>query len=121
MKTKYASLIGQLERVTDAYERALAYAKNLESTVSVLPDILGVNGGVEYYGDSFEKNRAIHIGSDVFTLVALDCGSNVSYENKEDKGYVRFCCTVFGYRVFALVDKCSAQESYLMDMVARGE
>ena len=121
MKTKYADLIKQLDRVTDAYELALSSALNLERVTAEQQDVIGVSGGVEYYGDSFEKNRAIHIRQDVFTLVALDCGSNFSYENKADKGYVRFCCTVFGYRVFSLIGKGSLEESYLMEKVKSDE
>ena len=121
METKYAELISQLERVTEAYEAALEAVKAMEKTTGELPDILGVRGGVEYFGDDFEDNRAIHLGSDVFTPVALDCGSGFSYEDKEGKSYGRFLCTVFGYRVYALVDKGSAQEVLLMDRVARDE
>ena len=121
MKTKYAELINQLERVTEAYELALEAVKALESITGEQPDVFGISGGVTWYGDKFEKERAIQLGADTFTHVALDCGSNVSYENKEDESYIRFCCTVFGYRVFALIDKGSAEEAYLMDMVARDE
>lgn len=118
MKTKYAGLIAQLERVTEAYERALEAVKALETTTRELPDVAVVSGGVNYFGDDFEKNRAIQLGADTFTLVALDCGSDVSYENREDKDYVLFRCTVFGYRVLALIDKGSAEEACLLDLLA---
>ena len=121
MKTKYANLIEQLERVTGAYAMALSSMLNFERFTADQKDVIGVSGGLNYFGDDFEKNRAIQLGADTFTHVALDCGSNVSYENKEDESYIRFCCTVFGYRVFALIDKGSAEEAYLMDMVARDE
>ena len=121
MKTKYAKLIEQLELVTAAYNAALSAVLNLEEMVSEQSDVIGISGGVTWYGDKFEKERAIQLGADTFTHVALDCGSNVSYENKEDESYIRFCCTVFGYRVFSLIDKGSAAEAYLMDMVARDE
>ncbi len=121
MKTKYANLIDQLERVTGAYSLALRAVLKLEEMVSEQRDVIGISGGVTWCGDKFEKDRAIQLSADTFTLVALDCGSDASYESKEDKGFARFCCTVFGYRVFALVDKGSTQEAYLMDMVARGE
>ncbi|HUH57996.1 MAG TPA: hypothetical protein VL020_05740 [Pseudomonadales bacterium] len=118
MKTKYASLIKQLERVTAAYNSALSEALNLEEMVSEQSDVIGISGGVSYFGDAFEKNRAIQFGADTFTPFAIDCGSNFSLEHSEE--YTRFYCTVFGYRVFSLIDKGSAEEAYLMDMVDRG-
>lgn len=117
MKAKYAGLIAQLERVTEAYEAAFAAVKALEAATGRQPDVLGVTGGVEYFGDDFEKNRAIQLGADTFTLVALDCGSDFSHENTEDKDYVLFRCTVFGYRVFAVITKGSEEEAYLMDLL----
>lgn len=100
MKTKYADLIGQMERVTEAYEAALAAVKAMEETTSELPDVLGVSGGVTYLGDKFENCRAIHLDSKKLTEVALDCGSDFSHEDKDE--YTRIECTLFGYRVFAL-------------------
>ena len=119
MKTKYAELINQLERVTEAYELALEAAKALESTTGEQPDVFGISGGVVWYGDKFESERAIQLGADTFTPFAIDCGSDFSLEHSEE--YTRFYCTVFGYRVFSLIDKGSAQKAYLMDMVDRGE
>ena len=117
MKAKYAGLIAQLELVTKSYEAALAAVKALETTTAEQPDVLGVKGGVVYFGDSFEEKRAIHIDADVFTLVALDCGSDIRHEALEGKEYARFCCTVFGYRVFCLAVK----ESALALLLARAD
>lgn len=100
METKYASLIEQFERVTEAYEAALAAVKTLEETTGELPSVLGVSGGVIYLGDKFEKCRAIHLDSEKFTAAAIDCGSEFSHEDRDI--HTRFECTLFGYRVFAL-------------------
>lgn len=121
MKTKYAELINQLERVTEAYEVALAAVKALEATTSGQPDVLGVTGGVNYFGDDFEKNRAIQLGADTFTPVALGCGSDFSYESRGDKDYGLFRCTVFGYRVYALITKGTVREAYLLDLAVAEE
>ena len=119
MKTKYASLIEQLGLVNAAYNAALKAVLNLEEMVSEQSDVIGISGGVTWYGDKFEKNRAIQFGADTFTPFAIDCGSDFSLEHSEE--YARFYCTVFGYRVFSLIDKGSAGEAFLMDMVAISE
>ena len=100
MEAKYASLIEQFERVTEAYEAALSATKTLEKTAGELPDVLGVSGGVIYLGDRFEKGRVIHLDSKKFAAVALDCGSSFQCEPRGE--YTCFECTLFGYRVFAL-------------------
>lgn len=100
METKYADLISQMERVTEAYEAALSVAKTMAAVVNRYDDVLGVYGGVGYYGDDFEKNRAIHVTSDCFAQAAIDCGSGFKME--EQGKYTRFECSMFGYRVFAL-------------------
>lgn len=100
MEAKYASLIKQFERVTEAYEAALSVAKTMTAVVNRYDDVLGVYGGVGYYGDDFEKNRAIHVTSDCFAQAAIDCGSGFKME--EQGKYTRFECSMFGYRVFAL-------------------
>ncbi len=112
MKTKYADLIKQLERVTEAYERALAAVKTLESTIGEQPDVLGVSGGVTWHSDKFENERAIQLGADTFTDAALECGTGFNHECWER--YTRVECIMFGYRVFALVDKNSVEEAYLL-------
>lgn len=112
MKTKYAKLIEQLERVTEAYERALAEVKTLESTIGEQTDVLGVYGKVDYVSDKFEQRRAIHLSDKTFTDAALECGTGFTHECWER--YTRFECTMFGCRVFALVDKNSAEEAYLL-------
>ena len=119
MKTKYADLIKQLERVTAAYNSALSAVLNLEDMVSEQSDVIGISGGVAWFGDKFENERAIQLGADTFTPFAIDCGSDFSLEHSEE--YARFYCTVFGYRVFSLIDKGSAGEAFLMDMVAISE
>ena len=115
MKTKYAYLIKQLERVTAAYNSALSAVLNLEEMVSEQSDVLGISGGVTWYGDKFEKERAIQIGADTFTPLAIDCGADFSLEHSDN--YTQFYCTAFGYRVFSLIDKGSLEESYLMEKV----
>ncbi len=100
LETRYAKLIEQLERVTEAYEATLAMAKTLRSVVDQYGDVLGVYGGVGYYGDDFEKNRAIHVTSDCFAQAAIDCGSGFKMEEQGE--YTRFDCSMFGYRVLAL-------------------
>ena len=119
MKTKYAKLIEQLELVTSAYNAALSAVLNLEEMVIEQSDVIGISGGVAWFGDKFENERAIQLGADTFTPFAIDCGSDFSLEHSDE--YNRFYCTVFGYRVFSLIDKGSAGEAYLMDMVARDE
>ncbi len=100
MKTKYADLIKQLERVTAAYNSALSAVLNLEEMVSEQSDVIGISGGVTWFGDKFEKERAIHLGADTFTPLAIDCGSDFKMEDRED--CTQFECSMFGYRVFAL-------------------
>ena len=100
LETRYAKLIEQLERVTEAYEATLAMAKTLRSVVDQYGDVLGVYGGVGYCGDDFEKNRAIHVTSDCFAQAAIDCGSGFKMEEQGE--YTRFDCSMFGYRVLAL-------------------
>lgn len=118
MKTKYAKLIEQLERATEVYNQAVYAAKRMESVIDGLDDVLGVSGSVDYM-DGYDINRAIHVRSECFAPAAIDCGSDFKMEGRED--YTRFECSMFGYRVFALIDKGSAAEAYLMDMVARDE
>ena len=119
MKTKYADLIKQLERVTAAYNAALSAVLNLEEMVSDQSDVLGISGGVTWFGDKFENERAIQLGADTFTPLAIDCGADFSLEHSDN--YTQFYCTAFGYRVFSLIDKGSVEEAYLMDMVAISE
>ena len=119
MKTKYVKLIEQLERVTAAYNAALSEVLNLEEMVSEQSDVIGISGGVTWYGDKFEKERAIQLGADTFTPFAIDCGSDFSFEHSEK--YTRFYCTVFGYRVFSLVDKGSVEDAFLMEKVEADE
>ena len=119
MKTKYANLIEQIEIVTAAYNVALSAVLNLEKMVIEQNDLIGISGGVTWYGDDFEKNRAIQLGADTFTQLAIDCGSDFKMEDSDN--YARFYCTVFGYRVFSLIDKGSVEEAYLMDMAVADE
>ena len=120
MEAKYASLIEQFERVTEAYEAALAAVKAMEATTGELPDVLGVRGGVMYLGDKFEKCRAIHLDEERFAEAALDCGSDFSHEYKDE--YTRVECTMFGFRVFTLARKMTARERFLLHLtVAEGE
>ncbi len=119
MKTKYAKLIEQLERVTAAYNSALSAVLNLEEMVSEQSDVIGVSGGVTWYGDKFEKERAIQLGADTFTPFAIDCGSDFSLVHSDE--YTRFYCTVFGCRVFSLIDKGSVEEVFLMRSVTISE
>lgn len=119
MKTKYAKLIEQLELVTAAYNAALSTVLNLEKMVNEQSDVIGISGGVSYFGDAFEKERAIQLGADTFTPFAIDCGSDFSLEHSDK--YTRFYCTVFGYRVFSLIDKGSVEEAYLLDKVKADE
>lgn len=118
MKTKYANLIEQLGRATEVYNQAVQAAKKVEVVINDLDDVLGVNGAVDYL-DGYDINRAIHVKSDFFVQAAIDCGSGFKMEDREN--YTRFECSIFGYRVFSLIDKSSAEEAYLMDMVVRGE
>lgn len=113
MKTKYADLINQLERATEAYNQAVQAAKNFKGVADGLDDVLGVRGSVNYM-DGYDINRAIHVTSDCFTPAAIDCGSDFIIEDWDD--YTRFECALFGYRVFALVHKNSADEAYLLDL-----
>lgn len=119
MKTKYASLIEQLELVTAAYNAALSAVLSLEEVVRKQNDVIGISGGVTWYGDKFEKERAIQLGADTFTPFAIDYGSDFSLENSDK--YTRFYCTVFGYRVFSLIDTGSLEESYLLKKVEADE
>lgn len=116
MKTKYAGLISQLERVTEAYERALEAVKALETTTRELPDVAGVSGGVNYFGDDFEEKRAIHVISGCFAQAALDCGSDFKMEDCDE--FTRVDCTLFGYRVVCLAAKGSAEEDCLLYLAA---
>ena len=100
MKTKYANLIEQLERVTDVYNQAVEAAKKFKVVLDGLDDVLGVNGSVDYM-DGYDINRAIHVRSACFTQAAIDCGSDFKTEERED--HTRFECSMFGYRVFSLL------------------
>ena len=120
METKYADLISQMERMTEAYEAALAAVQTLEAATGKLPDVLGVSGGVIYLGDKFEKCRAIHLDTKRFAEAALDCGSDFSHEYKDQ--YTRVECTMFGFRVFTLARKMTAKERFLLHLtVAKGK
>ena len=119
MKTKYEDLLEQLVRVTSAYNAALSAVLNLDEMVSEQRDVIGISGGVTWYGDKFEKERAIQLGADTFTPFAIDCGADFKIEDRE--GYARIECSMFGYRVFSLIDKGSVEEAYLMDMVKADE
>lgn len=118
MKTKYASLIEQLERVTEVYNQAVQAAKKVEVVINDLDDVLGVNGSVDYL-DGYDINRAIHVKSDCFASAAIDCGSGFKIEDRED--YTRFECGMFGYRVFSLIGKGSVDEYCLMEKVKADE
>ena len=100
MKTKYANLIEQLERATDVYNQAVQAAKRMASVIDGLDDVLGVQGSVDYM-DGYDINRAIHVRSSCFAQAAIDCGSDFKIEGRED--HTRFECSMFGYRVFALL------------------
>ena len=119
METKYADLIKQLECVTDAYETAFAAVKNMHSTIVDQPDILGVTGGIAYFGDEFERSRAIQLGQKKLTTAAIDCGSDFKMKDCDD--FTRFECTIFGYRVFCLAPKGSTEEALLMVLLAAEE
>lgn len=118
MKDKYAKLIEQLERVTESYNQAVYAAKRMEAVINGLDDVIGVNGSVDYL-DGYDINRAIHVKSDSFVPAAIDCGSGFKIEGRED--YTRFECSMFGYRVFSLIGKGSAEESCLMEKVNEDE
>ena len=100
MKTKYANLIEQLERVTDVYNQAVESAKKIDGVIDGLDNVLGVIGSVDYL-DGYDINRAIHVTSRCFTPAAIDCGYDFKIEDRED--YTRFECSMFGYRVFTLL------------------
>lgn len=101
MKTKYADLIKQLERVTAVYDTALAAVRKLEHVTDAQEDVLGMYGGVNYHGEKFEEKRSIHLRLTSFMPAAIDCGSDFKMEHRED--FTRCECTVFGYRVFSLL------------------
>ena len=119
METKYADLISQMERVTEAYKAALAAAKTLEAITYELPDVLGVSGSVALLGDKFEKGRAIHLDEERFAEAALDCGSDFSHEYQDE--YTRVECTMFGFRVFTLARKMTAKEKFLLHLTVAEE
>ncbi len=118
MKTKYANLIEQLERVTEVYNQAVYAAKKVEFVIKDLDDVLGVKGAVDYL-DGYDINRAIHVTSDCFVPAAIDCGSGFKIEDREN--YTRFECSMFGYRVFSLIGKGSADEFFLLEKVKADE
>ena len=119
MKNKYGKLIKQLERVTAVYDTALAAVRELEHVIDAQEDVLGVCGGVNYFGDDFEKSRAIQLGQKKLTTAAIDCGSD--FKMKDCDEFTRFECTIFGYRVFCLATKGSADEALLIDLLAAEE
>lgn len=119
MKTKYEDLIEQLVRVTSAYNAALSSVINLEEMVSEQSDVIGISGGVTWYGDKFEKERAIQLGADTFTPFAIDCGSGFKMKDRYD--YTRFECSMFGYRVFSLLSGDESGYAELLDKVKAGE
>ena len=118
MKTKYANLIEQLDRVTESYNQAVYAAKRMEAVINGLDDVIGVNGAVDYL-DGYDINRAIHVKSDSFVPAAIDCGSGFKIEERDD--YTRFECSMFGYRVFSLICKGSLDECYLMQKAVADE
>ena len=115
MKTKYADLIKELERVTDVYNQAVEAAKKIYDVIDGLDNVLGVHGDVDYM-DGYDINRAIHVASRCFTPAAIDCGSELKMEERED--YTRFECSMFGYRVFALL---SGDERGYVDLLEKVE
>ena len=115
MKTKYASLIAQLERATKVYNQAVYAAKRMEGVIDGLDDVLGVQGSVDYM-DGYDINRAIHVRSRCFAPAAIDCGSDFKMEERED--HTRFECSMFGYRVFALL---SGDESGYVELMGKVE
>ena len=119
MKTKYANLIEQLELVTAAYNAALSAVLNLNEMVSEQSDVLGISGAVSYFGDDFEKRRAIHLDAKILTDAAIDCGSGFQCEDWDDLTQVE--CTLFGYRVVCLAAKGSAEEACLLDLAVAEE
>ena len=118
MKTKYADLIVQLGLVTDAYNQAVRAAKNSDAVIDFLDDVLGVNGSV-YYMDGYDINRAIHVRSRCFAPAAIDCGSDFKMEERED--HTRFECSMFGYRVFAMLSRDESGYAELMEKVGADE
>ena len=115
MKTKYANLIEQLERATEVYNQAVQAAKKFKAVIDCLDDVLGVQGSVDYM-DGYDINRAIHVASRCFTPAAIDCGSDFKMEDRED--HTRFECSMFGYRVFALL---SGDESGYVELLEKVE
>lgn len=118
MKTKYANLIKQLERATEAYNQAVQAAKEMTSVVDGLDDVIGVNGSVDYL-EGYDINRAIHVRSECFAPAAIDCGSDFKIEDRED--YTRFECSMFGYRVFSLFWGDELGYAELLEKVAADE
>ncbi len=118
MKTKYANLIAQLERVTAVYNQAVEAAKRMASVIDGLDDVLGVQGSVDYL-DGYDINRAIHVTSRCFTPAAIDCGSDFKMDGRED--HTRFECSMFGYRVFALLSGDESGYAELLDKVKADE
>ena len=118
MKTKYANLIEQLERVTEVYNQAVQAAKKVEVVINDLDDVLGVNGSVDYL-DGYDINRAIHVASRCFTPAAIDCGSDFKMEGRED--HTRFECSMFGYRVFSLLSGGESGYAELLEKVEADE
>lgn len=119
MKTKYADLIKQLERVTDVYETALAAVRRLDALTDAQEDVLGVYGGVNYHGEKFEAKRSIHLRLTSFIPAAIDCGSDFKLEERED--YTRFECSMFGYRMFSLLRGNELGYAELMEKVKADE
>lgn len=118
MKTKYASLIEQLERATATYNQAVYAAKRMESVIGELNDVIGVHGAIDYM-DGYDINRAIHVRSSCFVQAAIDCGSEFKIEDRED--YTRFECSMFGYRVFALLSGDESGYAELLEKVEADE
>ena len=118
MKTKYASLIEQLERATEVYNQAVYAAKKFKAVTDGLDDVLGVQGSVDYM-DGYDINRAIHVRSSCFAQAAVDCGSDFKIEDRED--HTRFECSMFGYRVFALLSGGESGYEELLEKVEADE
>lgn len=77
--------------------------------------MIGVSKNLLYLGDTFEKRRAIELDKESFTVVALDCGSDLSYKYLDK--YTQFECTMLDYRVLILVKEGSEEEALLLGMV----
>ena len=69
--------------------------------------------------DGYDINRAIHVRSRCFAQAAIDCGSDFKTEERED--HTRFECSMFGYRVFALLSGDELGYAELLEKVESDE